>query len=58
MTKSVLKIAQRMGIDKLLSTGMNQTVPEKLQQEGMARAGSWNSHTKYAAAIQGRQGLA
>jgi hypothetical protein len=31
MTKSVLKIAQRMGIDKLLSTGMNQTVPEKLQ---------------------------
>jgi len=42
----------------VLSTGMNQTVPEKLQQEGMARAGSWNSQAKYAAATGARQGLA
>lgn len=58
MTKSVLKIAQRIGINKLSSTGMNQTVPEKLQQEEKARTGSWNFHAKYAAATGTRQGLA
>ncbi len=58
MTKSVLKIAQRIGLNKLSSTGMNQTVPEKLQQEETARTGSWNFHAKYAAAAWARQGLA
>jgi SAM-dependent methyltransferase len=58
MTKSVLKIAQRIAINELLSTGMNQSVPEKLQQEGMAHAGSWNLQAKYAAATEARQGLA